>query len=454
MGLLSRLERRSSEFIGDLRYPKAWMFDAFGAVKSISGVSVNERTALNLGVVFACVRVLSEDIAKLPLFVYERLDRGKRRAIDHPLYPLLTLRPNPEMTAFRWKETGQAHLLTWGNHYAQLARNGAGEVAAIWPLKPDRMDVRRDPPTAPLSYIYTREDGSRVRLPNETVLHIPGLGFDGLIGYSPVRMAREAIGLGMAVQEFGSRFFSSGAHNSGVLQHPKTLSTRAGENLKKSFQEKNAGLEKAFTAMVLEEGMQWQSISIPPDDAQFLETRKFQRSEIAGIYRVPAHKINDLEKATFSNIEHQALEYVTDALLGWVRRWEQEINAKLFPDGRFFAEFLLDALLRGDIASRYSAYSQGRQWGWLSTNDIRELENMNPIADGDIYLQPMNMTPAGAPPLPRPTRGEVLEPIIQDSINRWLARKESQQTPEAAERIFAPIRQALLADSNGKNGTP
>jgi HK97 family phage portal protein len=360
---------------------------------SRTGVNVTEETALYSVPVWACVRLLSETIASLPLFIYERLPRGKRRASNHPLYHVLHLQPNPEMNSFTFRETLMAHLVTWGNAFALIEWEDNTTPKAIWPLRPDMIRVTREEGKVVYRYTLARE-GINLTLAPWQVLHIPGLGFDGLLGYSPIAMAREAVGLAMATEEFGARFYNQNAQPGVVLKHPNRLSNEARDNLRKSWEDSHRGLDKAHKAAILEEGMSLEKIGIPPDDAQFLETRKFQRSEIASFFHIPPHMIGDLDKATFSNIEQQSLEFVVYTMRPWLVRWEQAINQKLILQENYFSEFLVDGLLRGDIAARYSAYAVGRQWGWLSANDVRELENMNPIDGGDTYLTPLNMLPA------------------------------------------------------------
>jgi len=366
--------------------------------RSNTGVSVTETTALSVVTVYACVRILSETLASLPLLLYKRLGRGKQRAVEHPLYQILHDVPNPEMNSFTFRETLMAHLVTWGNAYAEIEWDNYTKVKALWPLRPDRMQVWRENGEIVYKYLLPNSAGIAV-LPSYRIWHIPGLGFDGLIGYSPITLAREAIGLSLATEEFGARFFSNGAAPGGVLEHPAKLSKEAQENLRKSWNEMHSGLSNQHRVAILEEGMKWSKVGMPLNDAQFLETRKFQRNEIASFFHIPPHMIGDLERATFSNIEEQALEFVVYTMRPWLVRWEQSINQKLLtPDERaeYFAEFLVDGLLRGNIQARYQAYATGRQWGWLSANDIRELENQNPLPgeEGDIYLNPMNMVPA------------------------------------------------------------
>lgn len=366
-----------------------------------TGVKITEKTALESVAVFACVRILSETLASVPLPLYRRLTaRSKRRAHEHPLYSLLHDAPNPEMASFNFRESLMSHLVLWGNAYAEIDWNvNKGRPQALWPLLPNKMRVKREKDG--LYYYYRLPDGQEKIFPAIKVFHIPGLGFDGLIGYSPIHMAREAIGLSLATEEFGARFFGNGAKPGGVLEHPGKLGETAQDNLRKSWNEMHQGLSNQHRIAILEEGMKYNQIGIPPDDAQFLETRKFQRSEIASFFHIPPHMIGDLEHATFSNIEHQGIEFVVYTMRPWFVRWEQVISKKLlWPDERkdYFAEFLVEGLLRGDVESRYKAYSVGRQWGWLSANDVRELENMDPLPEeqGNIYYVPMNMLPAGS----------------------------------------------------------
>ena len=344
--------------------------------------------------VYACVRILAEAIAGLPLHVYRyTADGGKVRAIDHPLYYLLHTEPNPEMTSFVFRETLMTHLLLWGNAYAQVIRDGAGRVQALYPLLPNKMTVDRTP-NGQLFYEYRTDTGSVVLRPEE-VLHIPGLGFDGLIGYSPIAMARNAIGMALACEEYGASFFANGANPGGVLEHPGVV--KDPQRIRDSWNAVYQGSANAHRIAVLEEGMKFHPIGIPPEQAQFLETRKFQINEIARIFRVPPHMVGDLEKSSFSNIEQQSLEFVKYTLDPWVVRWEQAIQKRLFlPSEKraYFAKFNVDGLLRGDYQSRMAGYAIARQNGWMSANDIRELEDMNRIPaeeGGDLYLVNGNM---------------------------------------------------------------
>ena len=368
-----------------------------GGFQSASGITITEQTALRSAAVYACVRVLAESVASLPLITYRRTDTGKDRALNHALYPLLHDTPNSEMTSFEFRETMMGHVLLWGNAYAEIELNNRGDVLGLWPLRPDRMQVTRNQ-MGTLAYRYQMPDNSYTVFPQSMIFHLRGLSSNGIVGYSPIQMARNAIGLSLATEEFGGRFFSTGARPGAVLQHPGQLGDKAYERLKTSWAEQHQGLSNAQRMAILEEGMQIETIGVPPNDAQFLETRQFQIKEIARIFRVPLHKIGDLENATFSNIEQQETGFVVDSLRAWLVRIEQAITRDLVgPLERrsIFVEFLIEGMLRGDQASRYAAYAQGRQWGWLSVNDIRRMENMNEIEEGDVYLEPLNMKEAG-----------------------------------------------------------
>ncbi len=417
---------------------------------STSGKAVTERSAMQMTAVYSCVRILAEAVAGLPLHLYRYTDTGgKEKAIDHPLYVLLHDEPNPEMTSFVFRETLMTHLLLWGNAYAQIIRNGKGEVVALYPLMPNRMVVDRDE-NGHLYYTYYRGNDEAIQnkdtaviLQPSDVLHIPGLGFDGLVGYSPIAMAKNAIGMAIACEEYGAKFFANGATPGGILEHPGTI--KDPQRVRESWQNTFGGSGNANKVAVLEEGMKYtpisispeqaqfletrkfqineiarifrvpphmvgdlekssfsnieqQSISISPEQAQFLETRKFQINEIARIFRVPPHMVGDLEKSSFSNIEQQSLEFVKYTLEPWLVRWEQSMIRALVSNSEkaaYFIKFNVDGLLRGDYQSRMNGYAIGRQNGWMSANDIRELENLDRIPaeeGGDLYLINGNMT--------------------------------------------------------------
>lgn len=394
-----------------------------------SGVTVSESTAISYSAVYACVKVLAEDVASLPLPVYRRLvPRGKERATTHPLYRLLHDRPNPEQSSFQWRETMMFHLGLWGNFYAEI-ETADGWPIALWPITPKRVRPSRE--NGVLKY-YVLAPNDTIERPFTAgqILHIPGLSYNGVTGLSPISAAREAIALGLATEEFGSRFFGEGARPGVVLEHPGKLTPEAQQNLIASWDNKHQGLNRAQRTAVLQEGMKVHEVGIPPEDAQFLETRKFQVREICRFYRMQPHKIQDLEQATFSNIEHQAIEHVVDTLRPWLVRIEQALKERLIPreqQAQFFPEFLIDGLLRGDIKSRYEAYHIGRQDGVLSPDDIRDLENMNPLPDGigGQYWQPLNMSPATADGMSPQQRYDALGGLVRAGFD-----------PEAAAAVL------------------
>lgn len=371
---------------------------------SSAGKSVTERSAMQMTAVYSCVRILAEAVAGLPLHFYKYNEDGsKSKAIDMGLYHLLHDEPNPEMSSFVFRETLMTHLLLWGNAYAQIIRNGKGEIIALYPLMPNKMSVDRDE-NGVLYYTYQKsveegkaKEAGTVTLSSRDVLHIPGLGFDGLVGYSPIAMAKNAIGLAIATEEYGAKFFANGAAPSGVLEHPGTIKDPA--RLRENWNSTFGGSANSGKVAVLEEGMKYTPISIAPEQAQFLETRKFQINEIARIFRVPPHMVGDLEKSSFSNIEQQSLEFVKYTLDPWIIRWEQSLNRSLLnPDEKktYFFKFNVEGLLRGDYQSRMQGYATARQNGWMSANDIRELENLDKIPaeeGGDLYLINGNMLP-------------------------------------------------------------
>ena len=377
-----------------------WVFG-----RSSSGKTVNEKTALSVSAVYACVRVLSESLASLPLDLFKYLpNKGSEKDREHPLYRVLHDEPNPEMTSFNFRETEMSHLLTFGNAYSQIIRNYGGQVIGLYPLMPDRMEVHRDDDSGDIYYVYrVRKDdavaglqkGDPVRLEAEDVLHIPGLGFDGLIGYSPIAMMRDSIGASLAADEYSAKFYENGATPSGVLEHPGVL--KDPKKLRDSWHAAYGGSGNAGKVAILEEGLTFKSISISPADAQLIEARKFQIEDIARIFRVPPHMIGDLEHATYSNIEHQSLEFVKYTLGPWMVRWEQAMDRALLNDAEKrdrYIQFNAEGLLRGDLQSRNNAYAVARQNGWMSANDIRRKEGLDLIPEelgGDRYLCNGNM---------------------------------------------------------------
>jgi len=373
-----------------------WFVDwAGGGGTSVSGIAVNNDKALTLAVAYACIRNIAEDIAALPLHVYTRDGTARVVQSEHPVTRLLAVSPNPDMTAMSFRTALTGHVLGWGNAYAEIQRNIAGEPVALWPIKPDRVRPFRDSASKAVMYEVSLDDGKRIQLNSRAVLHLAGLGFDGVVGYNVIRYARESIGLGLATEQFGNRFFGNGLHPGVIIKYPHALGEKQRINMRRSLKENHQGLQNAYDGLILEEGGDVVKLAIAPEEAQFLETRKFSVSEICRWFRMPPHKVADLEKASYSNIEEENIWYVINTLTPWMVRWEQEIARKLLGDPAEYVRHNADGLLRGNIKSRYEAYAIGRNWGWLSVNEVREKEDMNPVADGDGRLMPLNMTPLG-----------------------------------------------------------
>ena len=427
MGYFTSAERRGR--IENPRVPlsAATVGDLWGDVhETDAGIAVSEESALRATAVFSAIRIIAESIASLPFGMYERIERGRRSAPSHPLHRLLHDEMNPEMSAMTGREVMAAHLAGWGGAYLEKQFDGAGRIIALWPLLPDRTKAVR---VNQVKWIQTRlPSGSQALLPAERVLHVPGLGFDGLNGYSPIGLARQAIGLALATERFGARHFGNGAKMSGVLRHPKILNEKGQANLRDSFERLYTGLSNSHRVAILEEGMEWQQIGIAPEESQFLETRKFQVTEIARIFRVPPHMLADLDRATFSNIEHLSIEFVVHTLRPWLVRIEQAINMQLLTRDerdRFFARHTVDGLLRGDIKTRFEAYGQALMNGWYSPNDIREFEDKNPIEGGDRYFVQQNMMPL-------------------DMVDTVVTSKSSAPTPRSFERLFREIADSAV----------
>lgn len=460
------LERRAKSMEAGGPWSHVTAANLFGeSLETVSGIDIDEGTCFRSIAVFSAVQLLAETIGSLPLITYRRLQpAGKERVQAHTIYGLLHDSPNPEIPALTFIETLMGHVLTWGNAYAEISRSTAGRANGLWMLRPDRVEPERNAQTKAIQYRITGQNGGTTVVRAEDVLHIRGLGFDGLRGYSPISVARQGIGLGVAAERYGAAFFGNGARPGGVFVHPNKLDDAGRENLRRSWEEHHKGTDNAHKVGWLQEGITWQQIGIPPEDAQFLQTRQFQITEIARLFRIPPHMLGDLERATFSNIEHQGINFVTYSLVPWLKRFEQEFKRKLFPaEPEIFAEFLVSGLLRGDAAARSSYYRERFMIGTLSQNDIRAMENENPIENGDRYLVPLNMTSdpddvaddtnsdAGDPPTIGPDArsrtgspaledvAAAFEPVWADAIGRVL-RVEADKVRRAAKRDDGPER--------------
>jgi len=423
LSFLSRLNTAYRTLMGtsgatySLRDPA--LVNLFGGHQVESGVTVTEFTAINSAAVFSAVRLISEGVAALPLILYRRKpDGGKEKAFDHPLYHILHNYPCPNVPALNFRETLQAHCELWGNAYAEIERNSLGEVVRLWILRPDWMFPRLDE-SGHLYYEYRHPDIGKQTFTARDIFHIRNLGFDGLVGHSTVKVARESLGLTVAQERFAAKLFGSGARPSGVLQHPGTLSDDAARRLKNDFERSHAGIDNAHRIAVLEEGMVWNQTTIPPEDAQFLESRQFQIQEVARWFNLPLAKLRTA-LAPAQSAEDANQEFVTDCLRPKLIKWEQEIAEKLLQPWErqcYFAEHNCDSILRANQSTRYNSYAIGRNWGWLSVNDIRQLENLDPIPGGDVYLQPLNMQPINAPrgpsaPTTTPDVGLAPQPVL------------------------------------------
>ncbi len=358
-----------------------------------TGRRVSSQQAMRLTAVFGCVRVLSESIGMLPCSLYKITHNGKEKAARERLYRLLSMQPNGYMTPQEFWELVIVCLCLRGNFYAYKVK-ALGEVAELLPLDPGCVQPSLDSSWQPV-YRVTFPDGSTDVLGQDKIWHIRTLTLDGLVGLNPIAYAREAISLGLATEEHGSRLFSNGAVTSGVLQTDQTLTDGAYKRLKTDFEERHQGLSNAHRPMILEMGLQWKSMALNAEDSQFLETRKFQLEEICRLFRVPLHLVQNTDRATFNNIENLGIGFINYSLVPYLTRIEQRINAGLVREskrGEFYAKFNAGALLRGDMKSRFEAYATGINWGIYSPNDCRELEDLNPRAGGEVYLTPMNMT--------------------------------------------------------------
>lgn len=419
--------------ITDLQNPDLWLQDwaAGGSTKSTAGETVSPEKALGLSTYYECIRVISEDVAKLPLKTYRRLPRGKQVDPRHQRYRILHDAPNNYQSSFTFRETLTSWALGWGGGFAEIAWLPGDIVEGLYPIHPSRVGIFVNPDFS-LQYVIRNNDGTVHGIPAWRMLHIHGLGPDGRVGYSVCRVACESLGLGLAMQKFGASFFGNGAALTGILEHPSHFRDEEKLNrLRKQWSEMYQGAGKACKTAILEDGMKFSKISVPPEEAQFLESRQFQLEEICRWFRVPPHKVQHLLRATFSNIEHQSIEYSGDTMLPWTSRWEQEIQRKLFVgDENHFAEFKYNALLRTDQTTRGQFYRVMVELGALSPNEVRELENMNPVEGGDQHFRPGNLLPL-AQPLPQPASPEIAQPEMP-------MKEEPQQEPDESPEESPP----------------
>ena len=445
--------------------PRAWTPFSLSAMRpTASGVSVDENMALTQSTVYACVRVISEDLASLPLILYQRVGEGKERAFDHPLYSILHDAPNPEMTSMSFWEAMLGHLLLWGNFYAYIQRDTMGRVRGLWPWVPWEVTPKRTE-AGDVAYQLNR-GGQQVDYPADLVFHVPGYGFNGLMGLSAISLHRETVGYALGMQEYGARFYDNDASSQFLLVLPNKMSDKARGNLISSWENRHKGIKNRGKTGILEEGVDVKTIGITPIDAQYLETRKFTRTEICSIFRVPPHMVMDLERATFSNIESQALSYVSGTLRPHATRIERTILTKLLTATErktLFAEHLFEDLLRGDVVSRNTAYNVARLGGWMNADEIRARENMNPMPDGQgqVYFVPKNygdLAKIGEAPPPPPPQivvpAEEVEPTEPRSFEyRTLTDSQKRRMAEYKYNVansFKPVIEDAVRRTTSK----
>ena len=441
-----------------------------GGFESSSGIVVTEASAVTFSAVYAAVAFYAETMGSLPLFVFKDDDQGNHvKAPEHPSFDALHSRPNPLMSAMTFRSTMTMHLALQGNAYAEIVRDGRGNAREYWPLAPSRVTPKVEGGT--LFYEVRYDDGTRIMSPSQ-ILHHKDLGGDGITGWSRIRLARESIGAGLAAEQYGATFFGNNGVPGIILKHPGNPSDKAIENIRNSWTGKHKGPSKAHRIAVLREGMDITTVGIPPDDAQFIATREFSIVDVARWYRLPPHVLQSLQKANFSNVEHLEISLVVYSVRPWAVRMEQEYNRQAFPPGdtSHFTEHILDGLLRGDTETRFKAYATGRQWGWLSANDVRRLENMTSLGErGDIYMTPLNMVPAGEEGMTdanaaqnrAEARAPEMEPLLVDVVGRILHKeigsvrrlivkhKDDQQACDEAVRDFYHKHEAYVVQIVG-----
>ena len=397
MGLISKLVNKSSSQDYTMDEFDKRVRERYRGGQVHAGVDVNEATAMRFITVFSCVRVLAEAIASLPIMVYrERKGGGADKARDHQVFDLLYTEPNDEMTTVSWRLQQIMNQATSGNCYSVITFNNRGQPVDVYPIPWSDCWPYRDKDDNRI-YYNINDRGKFEKLPASQVFHVPGMGFDGLLGYSPVTMAAEAIGTGMAAEQFTARFYGQGMNVGSVLETDSELSDRAFERLREDLEMRGAGLANSWRPLVLEEGMKFGRIPMPLRDAQFIEGRKFTKDDICGLFRVPAYMVGDLDRATYNNIENLGIGFVVYTLMPYITNWEKTINWKLFTKRErqqgYYAKFNVAALLRGDYKSRQEGLATMRQNGIINANEWRELDEMNPIdgPDGEAYLVNGNM---------------------------------------------------------------
>jgi HK97 family phage portal protein len=453
-----------------------WLYNLLtGGGATAAGISVNNDSALRCSIVYACVSAIASDVAKLPFCVFKRLKGGgKERVTKHPVYRLIHDQPNPLMTAMDWRRAGTAHTLSWGNGFSLIERNGNGEVIGLWPLRPDRLKVYRvDERT--LGYVYQwqpSEGAAFVEIPykQEDILHIPGLGFDGILGYDVISYARQSIGAVLGAERFGATFWGNGARPGGVLEHPQKLSDEAGKRLRESWNAMHGGPDNQNKVAILEEGMKYNPFTIAPENGQFIETRQFSVSEICRWFRMPPRKVGDTTRAQgWSTLEASNTEYVQDTLLPWLKTWEQRVNMRLFREDErdtLFAEHVVEGLLRADTASRATFYNSAITTGWMTRNEAREMENLPPLEGLDEPLTPVSQAQQQEKPDAKPAKEDKAKedvepearcgidasfrPIWTKAATDWIKRQANAVRRAALKTGFSEWAEAFFDEDTAK----
>lgn len=395
---LRKLVKRNNE-TSDVTNPSKWLINIIGGPETYAGEQVNTDVAMNIAAVYACVRILSNHVAMLPIQLYKNVAGKRKRAPDHPVAKLIETRPNPYMTPFQFKQTMEAHRQLYGNAYAEIQYSNSGYPKALWILNPTVtsivMEKNRDGNLKKYWIKTILPNGKTVCLPYENVLHLKGLSTNGLTGKSPIEVARETIGIQIAGQKFTGQFYANGTMTSGVLKVPQSLKPEAKTVIRQEWERFNNGLENSHRVAILDAGLDYQSLGIKQSEAQYIETQKFSIAEIARIFNVPPHMLAELERATFSNIEQQSLEFIRDTLSPLLISWEQELQYQLFLEDdvfnkKYYFKFNINSLLRGDSQARAAYYEKMINLGIYSINEVRELEDKDKIKNGDKHYMSLN----------------------------------------------------------------
>jgi HK97 family phage portal protein len=457
MSLIGRiLGEERTDVVGGIspRDPAYWLQKLMGGGPTKSGVPMDEQKALTLSAFWDGVNIISGAVGMLPFFVFQRDGDSRHRAPAHPVNRIIHERANPYMDALTFRQTLQGHLLGWGNAYAEIERDGAGRPLNLWPLPPNivtpTVEGPDDKPEQRRLVYKVILGGKPKTVLYENMFHLKGLSPDGLKGYSVVQVARESLGMAKATEDYGAVFFKNNATPPAVLEHPAKLSDTSEAHLRKSWEDTHKGVENQHKIAILEEGMKLHVLGLPPQDAQFLDSRQFSVVEVARWLNIPPHMLKSLERSTFNNIEQQAIEFIVWTLMPWLTRWQNETNVKLFGAvGRrkFFSEFVTAALLRGDIKSRYDAYRVAINSGWLNRNTVRGFENLNRVDGLDGYWQPVNVVSVGEDGQAQIPTSTVVTMVEAASSGRLALPPQTSETRSFDDEAEADAKYRALFES-------